>query len=331
MTRDNFHAPRFARALIAFAAMLGVAACAGENRAGVDTAGDATAARTGSVTPDPLVLGFLPSQQADSIIPNARRLADFLSQRMGRRVEVVVPSTYEPLVEGLRFGHLHATWLDAGTGWIAHQRTGAEVILAEVQNGQTSYDAVAFTRRGSGIENIDQVRGKRLAFTSRTGSSGFIMPVGSMIQSGIIQPAGNELTDLENALRSSFAATIDAGGYKQALTALLENRADAAFGADDAPVRFMTPAEQQRIVTFHRFGRVPSHSVLVSRDLAPEVVQSLRDAMLALNDPENLPLLTAVYGVQGMRNATTQDHLGEFGAALARLPGMERTLLARGR
>lgn len=317
---------RLLAAALTGAAALAAACSPADTRAGGE---QAAGGADSLIAPDPLVLGFIPSQQADSVVPDAQRIGEFLSQRMGRRIEVRVPSTYEPLIEGLRFGHVHATFLDGGAGWIAHKRVGAEVILAEVQNGSTHYFAEAFTRTGSGIDSLAEVRGKRLAFTSRTGSSGFLMPVGSMIQAGIIQPQGNELTDLESALQQSFAATIDAGGYKQALVAVLDGRADVAFGAHDAPQRFLTEEERSRIVAFHRFGRIPSHAVLVSNRLSPDVVQQLTDALMALNEPANLPLLQAVYGVEGLRPATTADHLGDFGRALEALPGMERTLLSK--
>jgi phosphonate transport system substrate-binding protein len=294
--------------------------------------GKADAARHAAAlaNPEVLVLGFLPSARAEEILPDAERLGAFLSERMGRAVEVQVPTAYLPLIEGLRFGHIHAAFLDSGAGWIAHKRTGAEVILAEVKDGSTFYYADAFVRDDSPLTSIEESLGKRVAFTSRTGSSGFLMPIGSMIESGLIEPAGKELIDLEVALSKSFASTIEAGGYQQALLAVLDGRADLAFGAHDAPERFLDSAARQRIRVLHRFGKSPSHSVMVADELVPEVVASLRDAMLALNEPENLPLLRAIYGVDGLEVADTEGHLGEFGRALSAIPGMERTLLERG-
>lgn len=278
---------------------------------------------------EPIVVGFLPSQQADSVLPNARALGDFLAERVGQPVEVVVPSTYEPLIEGLRFGRVHVAFLDGGPAWIAHARTGARVILAETNKGQTYYWAEAFTRAGSGIASLADVRGKRLAFTSRTGSSGFLMPVGTMIAEGIITVQGDGLDALENALRTSFASTIDAGGYQQALAAVLDGRADVAFGAHDSPERFLSDADRARLTTFHRFGRIPSHAILVNANVDSATTERIRDAFLALNEPANIGLLSAIYGVDGVVPTSTDDHLGDFGRALNALPGMEATLLKK--
>jgi phosphonate transport system substrate-binding protein len=296
------------------AVALGSAACGGSD------AGD----------PDPFVLGFLPSQRATELVPRAEALAAFLSERMGREVEVVVPTAYEPLIEGLRFGHVHAAFLDGGPAWIAHQRVGAQVILAERNAaGATFYYAEAFTRPDLPIHVPADILGRRVAFTSRTGSSGFLMPIGSMIADGLLMPSGGTLADLEAALQDGFAGTLDAGGYQPALEALLDGRVDVAFGADDAPTRFLTPEQQARVRSFHRFGRIPSHAVVVASTMAPEAVARFRDAMLALNDSAHLPLLQAIYGVSGLEPTDTQRHLGDFGRAIGALPGMEETLLSR--
>ena len=308
------------------ALLLLLAACARDAREDRETIRENAA---GTVAPDPFVLGFLPSQTAERVVPDAERLGDFLSRRMGRRVQVVVPAAYEPLIEGFRFGHIHAAFLDGGPAWIAHQRTGAEVVLAEVNDGRTFYWAEAFVRADSPADSLDDVLGKRVAFTSRTGSSGFLMPIGSLVRAGLIKPAGNQLDDLERALQRSFASTVEAGGYRQALMALLDGRVDVAFGAHDAPERFLTAEQQRRVRPLYRFGRIPSHAVLVADDLPPEVAQRFIAAMLALNDSANIALLRAIYGVDGLEPATTEAHLGDFGRALSALPGMERTLLSK--
>lgn len=275
----------------------------------------------------PLVLGFLPSAQADSVLPNAQALGNFLSERIGRKIEVVVPSTYEPLIEGFRFNRVDVAFLDGGPAWIAHKRTGAEVILAELNKGEAFYWAEAFTRKDGGVKSIEELPGKRLAFTSRTGSSGFLMPIGTLVAEGKLPVEGEGLDALEQALQKTYALTIDAGGYQQALKAVLDGRADVAFGGHDVPQRFLSEAEQQRIVSFHRFGKIPSHAILVANTLDAATVEKVKQAFLALNEPANLPLLQAIYGVDGVIEANTEDHLGQFGRALSALPGYDQTLL----
>lgn len=280
--------------------------------------------------PDPFVLGFIPAQRAEEMSPDAERLAEFLEERLDVEVEVRIPSTYEPLVEGFRFGHVHAAFMDGGPAWIAHRRSGAEAIAAEVDDGRTHYWAEAFVLADSPIGSLEEVPGKRVAFTSRTGSSGFYMPIGSMIRQGLLEPGGDDLAALEEMLQESFATTVYAGGYRAALVALLEGRVDVAFGAHDAPERFLDEEQRARLRTLHRFGRIPSHAVMVSADLGEEDVAAVRSALLDLNGPEGAEILRDLYGVDGLREVETEAHLGEFGRAFRSLPGSERTLRGAG-
>src|SRR5690606_36731822 len=134
-------------------------------------------------------------------------------------------------------------------------------------------------------------------FTSRTGSSGFLMPIGSLVASGKLPVDGDGLDALEQALQKTYALTIDAGGYQQALQAVLDGRADVAFGGHTVPARFLTPEQQEQIVSFHRFGKIPSHAIMVAATMDSTTRAKVTEAFLALNDPANLPLLSAIYGV----------------------------------
>lgn len=201
--------------------------------------GKADAARYRAALADPavLVLGFPPSAPATEIRPDADKLAAFLSDRLGRPVEVLIPTTQLPLIEGLRSGQIQAAFLDSGTGWIAHQETGAEVILA-----------------------------------------------------------------------------------------VREGPVDLASGSAVVLQQFLTPDQQARIQELLGSGNNPAPAVLVARELAPGVVAALRDALLTLNEPANLPLLRAIYGANGLEVADTEGHFGEFGRELLQSQGGVRTI-----
>jgi len=84
-----------------------------------------------------LTIGFIPSEKADELSPKAESLARFLESEFNGKVDVkiVVPTNYEIIIEGLKFGHIDAAFMDTGPGWIAHDRANAEVVMAEVKKG----------------------------------------------------------------------------------------------------------------------------------------------------------------------------------------------------
>jgi phosphonate transport system substrate-binding protein len=286
---------------------------------------------TGAASADsePFRLGFLPSERGADFAAKADTLAAFLAGRMGTRVEVFVPTAYEPLIESLRFGNLDATFLDAAPAWIAHRRTGAEVVLAEVRaDGRTSYTATGWTQAGSDVASLRDLVGKRTAHTSWTGSSGFVLPIGRMVQEGLIRPEGNEFPQLQAALQRTFSSYAMTGGYKAAMEMLARGQVDAAFGADDAAERFLEPADRARVRAFIELGPVPSHVLMVRKELSEARRRAFVDAMLALTR-ERPDVYRELYGVEGVVPATTEEHLGSFGAAVDALPGLHQQFIER--
>lgn len=267
-------------------------------------------------------IGFIPAERASELTPKAEKLGNFLEQKMGMEVEVVVPTSYEPLIEGLRFGHLDAAYMDSGPAWLAHKKTNVEVVLAELKKGDPFYYGEVFVRKTSDIKNLEDIKGKRIAFTSWTGSSGFILPIGTMVNRGIIELKGDDFVGLEKSLQNTFESYTVAGGYKQALGLLVQGKVDIAGGAHDAPERFLDPKDANKLKTLERLGKVPSHPVVVGSHVSGEVKQKFVNAMLQLNLPENIHILKDLYGVDGLVATKTQEHLGDFGPAFEALTGI---------
>jgi phosphonate transport system substrate-binding protein len=304
------------RAVACAVAFTAMAACGGDGEQ--DATGDSGVFR----------LGFLPSERAAEFSARADTLAAYLEREMGVRVEVLIPTAYEPLIEALRFGNLDAAFMDAAPAWIAHRRAGAEVVLAEVRgDGRTYYYGTAFARVGEGFDDLEDLVGKRVAHTSWTGSSGFVLPIGQMVARGLIRPAGNEFPDLQQAMQQTFASYAMAGGYKAAMEMLVRGQVDAAFGADDAAERFLEPEDQRRVEAFATLGRVPSHPLVVRNGLPDDRRRAFIDAMLKLT-AERPEVYRDLYGVEGVIETSTEEHLGDFGAAVEALPGLHAQFLA---
>ncbi|MCH7967314.1 MAG: PhnD/SsuA/transferrin family substrate-binding protein, partial [Thaumarchaeota archaeon] len=178
-----------------------------------------------------LTLGFIPVEKADELTSKAEALKSFLEEQMpGVTIEIVVPTNYETIIEGMRFGHIDAAFMDTGPAWITHQRTGAEVVLAEVVSGKVNYQATVWTLADNdSINSLGDTVGKRVAFTSITGSSGFVRPMGTLVTEGYINIEGDDIVALKSALENNFESYTFAGGYKAALQLLLNGNVDVAF------------------------------------------------------------------------------------------------------
>ncbi len=277
---------------------------------------------------DTITIGFIPVEKADELTPKAQALEEFLENEMGVDVEVVVPTNYETIIEGMRFGHIDAAFMDTGPAWITHQRTGAEAVLAELVAGKINYQATVWTLADNdSINSLEDTVGKRVAFTSITGSSGFVRPMGTLVINGHVNIEGDDIVALESALAKNFESYTFAGGYKAALQLLLNENVDVAFGSDIAPQKYLELEDQAKLRPVTTIGPVPSHVFMVSADMSEPTRDALVDALIELNYDENNFILTDLYGAEALVPTTTTMHIGEFGTFIDSLTGLDQLIL----
>ena len=276
-----------------------------------------------------LTIGFIPVEKADDLTPKAESLEKFLEQQMpGVDFKIVVPNNYETIIEGMKFGHIDAAFMDTGPAWIAHNRAGAEVVLAEVVKGKINYQATVWTKAdNNSINSLEDTLGKKVAFTSITGSSGFVRPMGTLVTEGHINIEGGDIVALEAALADSFESYTFAGGYKAALQLLLNDHVDVAFGSDIAPKKYLDPVDQGKLKAVVTIGPVPSHVFVVSSKMSDGTKNVFVNSMVQLNYAENNDILRNIYGAEALLPTSTEMHIGDFGKFIDALIGLDQKIL----
>jgi len=277
---------------------------------------------------DTITIGFIPVEKADELSSKAQTLETFLENELGVDVEIVVPTNYETIIEGMRFGHIDAAFMDTGPAWITHQRTGAEAVMAELVAGKVNYQATVWALADNdSINSLEDTVGKKVAFTSITGSSGFVRPMGTLVTEGHVVIEGDDIVALEYALANNFESYTFTGGYKAALQLLLNEKVDVAFGSDIAPQKYLELEDQMKLRPVTTIGPVPSHVFMVSPDMSESTKNALVDALIQLNYDENNHILTDLYGAEALVPTTTTMHIGEFGDFIDALTGLDQLIL----
>lgn len=281
-----------------------------------------------SIDVDTLTIGFIPVEKAEDLTSKAESLEKFLEDELDIDVEIVVPTSYETIIEGMRFGHIDAAFMDTGPAWITHQRAGAEAVLAELVAGKVNYQATVWAlAENDSINSLEDTIGKRVAFTSITGSSGFVRPMGTLVTDGHIVIEGDDIVALKSALEKNFKNHAFTGGYKTALELLLNGNVDVAFGSDIAPQKYLELEDQVKLRPVTTIGPVPSHVFMVSSEMSEPTKDALVDALIELNYDENNAILKDLYGAEALVPTTTTMHIGEFGTFIDALTGLDQEIL----
>ncbi len=278
---------------------------------------------------DSLTFAFTPVKPVDldDFTPNAETLADFLESQLGADVEISTPTSYEPIIEGLRFGTIDAAIMDTGPGWLAHSKSGAEVVMAEVVGGKIYYQATAWVSADTeGIDSIDDALGKKVSFTSQTGSSGFVRPFGSLVSEGYVTIDGDDAIALQAAIDDAFESHAFPGSYGGAADLLARGQVDIAFGNDRLHT-YLDVEDRGLIKPAFTIGPVPSHVLVVSSTMSENTKKALVDAMLLLNGDQYGDILYDLYEAEAMLPTTTKNHLASFGANIDAIVGFDQVLL----
>lgn len=288
--RIRARSTRFARAtlapaLVAIAFAAGLTGCAGPEPGGDTVPSDAAAAPA-----EPLRIAFIAYQNPDQLLENVEPVAAYLESATGRAIRTFAATDYAGIVEALKSGTADVGFMGPLQYVIAHEQSGAVPILGEVYNGSPTYRSKIFVRKDSGIETLEQLRGKSMAFVDPLSSSGYLFPLDTFVDAGLItSPLGAD---------DYFRKVYFAGGDEQAIRAVLNKFVDSA-GVGEYSVKLLRPEEREQLVAIADSRPIPSHCVVVRSGLDRGLVEALRSALLALNEGEHHDLLRNLYAVDG--------------------------------
>lgn len=268
----------------------------------------------GAEPPVQLTFAFQPQENPEGLELDTRRLAEFISAQTGYEIKIFLPTNYAAVVEALRGGHADLAYFSGWPYLIAHDVAGAQILLVEERQGEPFYESRWYVRADSEFKTLADLEGRSVAFTSPTSTSGFLFPMAKVVEEGHLRTGQDA--------KEYFGEVIFAGGYQQALLALANGTVDAAAASDYALELYLSEEQQSRVRILTSQGPVPTHGLAVRGDMAEEVKNKLRAALLELNREENKSLLKSVYGAEKLVPREHDEHVQALDKA-RKLVGIE--------
>lgn len=129
-------------------------------------------------------VGMVPDAGATQVsVKEKAPLKAYLEQKLGRPVNLVIPTSYNATVEALGNGSLDFAYLGGLTYIKAHARYGVVPLVQRTADLQ--FRSLFITSRQSGIHSLADLKGKTFAFGDINSTSGHLMPYMEMRQAGI--------------------------------------------------------------------------------------------------------------------------------------------------
>ena len=175
----------------------------------------------------PLKLGvglFQPDRERNDA--TYRPLAQHLSARLGRPVELRTVDTWEGLAKSLANGETDLALMGPWGYVLAHHAAQAQVVSTILYDGKPEYFALMVTHPDSGIRSVADLKGKTFAFGDKGSTSGYLIPLHYFMAQGIDPETyfSKVLYTKHQAIETQVAAgQLDAGAdYNRNRNAMIE-------------------------------------------------------------------------------------------------------------
>ena len=266
-----------------------------------------------------LVIAIQPTVASDEMLTKAKPLRQFIEKGLGgkTKVEIYVPSSYAAVVESLRFGHAHMAFMSAWPAQLAVRLGGAEVALAEIRQvslGKDKVDAPYYysywvVSADSPYKDLQSLKGKSACFPSPISTSGFVAPIGRMVEMNLLHPGEGKEADP----KAYFKEVLFGGGYGQCWQALKQGQVDATIIAGDVPEKLYNEV-LAGTRTIEQQGPIPSHAVVLSRELKDPLRARALQTVSKLGASEHRELMrTFISSIfVGFKPTNANEHLGSL-------------------
>ncbi len=172
----------------------------------------------------PLKVGMVPDAGGTQVsVDEKAPLRKYLEAKLGRPVELIIPTNYNATVEGLGNGSLDLAYLGGLTYAKAHARYG--VVPLVQRDIDQRFHSLFITKPGSGIEKLADLKGKTFCFGDINSTSGHLMPRLALKQAGV--PAETALKEFRHTgshpatAQAVMAGACDAGALDETVYAKL--------------------------------------------------------------------------------------------------------------
>lgn len=250
-----------------------------------------------------LEVQFVPTNNDGSMEARSQPLADFLSEKLGREVNVTLATDYTTIVQAMASGQVDLGIMPPAAYVQARDLGSAEAILTSVLGayddetglpieGETtaSFQGEILVKADSDMEELTDLVGKNIATLSPNSASGYIYPVAEMINAGIDVSKDVTLTTVND--------------IPSEITAVLNGQQDAAFVFEGARNVFQGAFPDNDLmaelkVLYLTEGEIPNDAIAVQPDMDEELRQAIKDAFLSLAETEEGLEIMSLWSHQG--------------------------------
>ncbi|MFA5846600.1 MAG: phosphate/phosphite/phosphonate ABC transporter substrate-binding protein [Thermodesulfovibrionales bacterium] len=222
--------------------------------------------------------GVVPLESPAEMFMKFSPLAEYLSKKLNRKVELKVAIDFEEAVSDIGKNVTQMCYMTPSTYIEAHNKYDTDVIAKALRDGKPYQHSVIIARMDRNVNSVEDLKGKTFAFGDFHSTSSHIVPRAMLLEAGI------ELKDLhyynylghhDDVAKAVLQGEFDAGGIMEA----------TAHKFRDQGLKFLKVSEN-----------IPEFNICVNKAVDKEEVSRLKSALTELTSPspENRRILESI-------------------------------------
>lgn len=265
-----------------------------------------------------LVVQFVPTNNDGTMEAKAKPFAEYLSKKLDRQVDVTLATDYSTIVEAMTSGQVDIGIMPPAAYVQAKDMDAAEAILTSQLGdydqetglpleGQltNTFKGEILVRADSGLNELTDLKGKKIATLSPNSASGYIYPVAEMKDAGVDPTTEATLTTVND--------------IPSEITAVLNGQMDAAFVFEGARNVFASSFADNDLfkelkVLYLTEGDIPNDAIAVQPKMDDALKKEIKDVFLNMKDDEEGAEAMSLWGHQGYEEAadSAYDTIREY-------------------
>ena len=245
-----------------------------------------------------LKLGRIPFTNSTQMMQASEELLKYLATELGvKEVRLITGSDYHSLVGKLEREEVDICWMGSLSYVEAAERLKLRPLVKPVRFKTTSYRGMIITRQDSGIKDLKDLKGKKLAWVEKESASGYSFPKALLIEAGV-----NPEKDFAEA---QFLQKHDA-----VVLNVLLGKYDAGACYDDARNTLRDKEKINELTVLARTQDISNEPIVCRNGLPEDLVEKVKKAFLNLKieNPGHKIILEGCTDVQGFVTAQDSDY-----------------------
>ena len=212
------------------------------------------------------------------------KMMELIAARIGRRAIFSQRRTYAEINELVKAHEVDVAFVCAGPYTSGRADFGMELLVVPVAHGQKVYHSYILAKRGSPVQSLADLRGKRFAFTDPNSNTGTLVPTYMLAKRG-------------ETPETFFSESFYSNSHDNSIKAVADGLADGA-AVDSLIWEFMNsvnPKDTSRTRIIEKSPPYGIPPIIVHPHLGDKLKQSLKSVFLSIHeDKEAAPLLRKI-------------------------------------